>query len=359
MTLFSPCIKPIGPADAKIVVVGEAPGEQEERTGIPFIGYSGQELDRMLQEAGIARSECLMTNVFHSRPFNNKIENFYVNKKAVAGAHNLPPLSAGKYLHPELLPELGRLSGELSAHPRNLILALGNTACWAILGTSGISKLRGAVAASPFGKVIPTYHPAAVLRDWSLRPIALADLLKARRESLFPEIQRPVRYVLINPTLEEILEYCQNLLSAKILSIDVETRGGSITCLGIASSKSEAVVVPFTARRNYSNPKLDGRAVPTDGNYWVPADEVKGRLAINQVLSSPIPKLFQNGMYDIQYLLREGYNLCNCLHDTMLLQHSLYPEMPKSLGFLGSVHTNEASWKIMRPRGGEQLKRDE
>lgn len=363
MTLYSPCIKAIGSPDAKIAIVGEAPGEQEERTGIPFIGYSGQELDRLLAQAEISRSECFMTNVFYTRPFQNKLEHFCVNKKTLGGAHNLPPVLSGKYLHPDLLPELARLESELRSFPRNLVIALGNTACWALLGTYGISKLRGTITESRFGKVLPTYHPAAILRDWSLRPIMLADLLKARRESRFPEIIRPERYVLINPTLEEALAAIEAAHSASLLSFDVETSGGRITELGCATSPSSAFSIPFTSRRSNSsfqqNDPQNRDGTPPIGSYWTRTNEVKVRLAINNLLRSPIPKLFQNGMYDIQYMLREGYNLCNCLHDTMLAQHSLYPEMPKSLGFLGSVHTNEASWKLMRERGDEQLKRED
>ena len=56
-------IRPTGPCPAKIMLVGEAPGEREVAEGQPFVGFSGQELSKMLQEAGIMRSECFITNV--------------------------------------------------------------------------------------------------------------------------------------------------------------------------------------------------------------------------------------------------------------------------------------------------------
>jgi hypothetical protein len=64
---------------------------------------------------------------------------------------------------------------------------------------------------------------------------------------------------------------------------------------------------------------------------------------------SPIPKTFQNGLYDLQYI----WSCWKCPtknfeHDTMLLHHSLQPELPKSLGFMGSVYTDEISWKLLR-----------
>jgi hypothetical protein len=71
-------------------------------------------------------------------------------------------------------------------------------------------------------------------------------------------------------------------------------------------------------------------------------------------------KTFQNGLYDISFLWRSyGLRVRNPEHDTMLLHHALQPESPKGLDFLGSVYTEEASWKLMRPRGKQTIKRDE
>jgi DNA polymerase I-like protein with 3'-5' exonuclease and polymerase domains len=180
-----------------------------------------------------------------------------------------------------------------------------------------------------------------------MRPVVLADLLKAEVESHFPEIRRPARYVLIDPSLQELQEWEEQALSSSLLSVDCETYNGTITCLGFANSRSDAIVVPFFDRRK-----------PT-GSYWSLDEELLVRKTLNRVLSSRVPKVFQNGLYDIQYLLREGYSPRNMLHDTMIRQHALYPEMPKSLAFLGSIHTNDVAWKLLRPRGTEVLKRED
>jgi len=346
-SLLNPCIKSIGPSKARIMLLGEAPGKDEELTGITFVGYSGQELDRMLEEAGISRSECYLTNVLWTRPPDNKLQEKFCVKKKECG-HQLPPLSQGRYLHPDLLPELDRLRQEILSVQPNLIVALGNTALWATLGVSGITKLRGTVALSPYGygKVLPTYHPAA-LRDWSLRPIIVADLMKARRESLFPEIRRPARFVHINPTIEEVRAWAPTAKSARLLSIDTETRQKLISCISFSADPDHAFVIPFLAWRKPNH------------SYWSVEEEVEVRKIMQSVLASPVPKLFQNGLYDIQYLLRERFKLWNISEDTMLIQHALYPEMPKSLGFLGSIHTNEAAWKLMRTRGEDKLKLEE
>jgi hypothetical protein len=78
------------------------------------------------------------------------------------------------------------------------------------------------------------------------------------------------------------------------------------------------------------------------------------------VLEHPSEKIFQNGTFDISFLWRAyGLKVRNPAHDTLLLHHSLQPESPKGLAFLGSCYTNEASWKLMRQRGKETIKGDE
>ena len=353
MTLLNPCISSVGPRNARIVGVGEAPGEQEEFAGVPFIGPSGQELDRIFEQAGLARRDIYLTNVLWTRPPSNKLEAFCVKRAEVPPGYNLPPLSQGKYLHPDLIPEIERLHAELNDIRPNVIIAFGNTAAWAILGYGGISKIRGSVTESRFGKVLPTFHPAVLFHGrWDQRPIILADVTKARAESEFPEIHRPKRFILIDPTLEEVVSWSEEALNARLLSIDCETKKGTITELGFAYSHTEAIVIPFFDRRKYLPPYL--------GSYWLREEEIIVRKVIGRVLSSPIPKLFQNGLYDLQYLRREGYRkIRSCIEDSMILQHSLYPEMPKSLGFLGSIHTNDIAWKNLRPREDEELKRDD
>lgn len=351
MTRVRPCITAIGPKNAKVAIVGEAPGEQEERTGIPFIGHSGQELDTMLGEAGLARSQCYMTNVLWTRPPNNKLEAFCVNARELKTLGGYPdgwargPLGTGKYLHPEFYPELERLYKELADLRPNIIVALGATALWAVTGQAGISKVRGTIQETRWGKLLPTFHPSYILCDWGARVICSADLIKAERESHFPEIIRPERYILVNPTIPEMCEWRDIALRHPILSIDVETKAKQITDFGFAYSPSEAISIPFIdmAKPGHS--------------YWSLEEELFIRREVIQpLLVSRQRKLFQNGLYDIQYILREGYKIwLSTMDDTMLLHHSMYPELQKSLGFLGSIYTNETSWKLMRKRSKESV----
>jgi len=339
-----------GPRTAKLALVGEAWGRDEALVKAPFIGASGQELTKILQDVSLRRSDCFLTNVFAFQPTNNDLDTLCGKKGEMPPGYALPPLRQGKYLRPEFLPELDRLREELSSVRPNLIVALGNAACWALLGTSGIGSIRGTIAEStliPGLKVLPTYHPAGVLRNWSWRPIVLADMLKAKRELEFPEIRRPRRAVLVNPTLTEIDEWIGKHGSAPLLGVDTETTRGQIDMIGFASGPSHAMVVPFFNHYTYEN-------------FWSREEEIGARKRVQRLLCNSSSKVFQNGLYDLQYLLREGYTPRNVTEDTMLLHHALFPELPKGLGFLGSVYCNESSWKLLnRRRSDEVAKKDD
>ena len=302
------------------------------------------------REAWLQASGIAMTNVLNLRPPGNKIEALCAPKTEMPSDYPMPFWAQGKYLRPEFLPEVSRLEEEIAQIKPNLVVLLGNTACWAVLRKTNISSIRGAITQSASGlKALPTYHPAGVMRQWSWRTIVVADLIKALREGQFAEVRRPARRVTVNPSLTEIEAQVQSLLTSPpaLLAVDIETEGGQIKCIGFAWSRGEALVVPFVdrARSGYS--------------YWPKADERRAWDLCEALLASPIPKLFQNGMYDLQYLLRAGLRVAACHHDTMLLHHSLFPEMKKGLGFLGSVYTDEPAWKLMRLAKTDTIKRDE
>lgn len=360
---FSACS---GPRDARIVLVGEAFGEQEALVGKPFIGASGQELTRLLQEAGIDRASCFLTNAFNLRPYSgppearsysNDFELLCCNRAEAGPGYTHPPIgSRGSYLRSEFLPELDRLAIELSTVRPNLVVALGAKALWALTRTAAIGTMRGTImpaVGSAFGslKVLGTYHPAFLFRGgWHNRPIVVADLMKAKREAEFPEIRRPRRMVLVRPSLAEFENWVEEVLAnpPPLLGVDIETYRRTITMIGFASGRGEAVVCPFIGGRE------------SEGSYWPDASaELLAREQCQRLLGSPIPKVTQNGMYDIQYLMDEGFMLNHFDHDTMLLHHSLYPEMLKGLGFLGSIYTSESAWKLLRKNQEESFKRDE
>lgn len=327
-----------------IALVGEAWGEKEEETGRPFVGASGWLLDQLLSAAGIARRDCFVTNVFNLRP---KPRNDVVNLcgTRAEGIPGLPELQRGKYVLARYANEVERLYDEIRAAQPNVIVALGATASWALLRSVGIRGIRGATAvthpavSARLGrdyKVVPTYHPAAVAREWSIRPVVIADLEKALRQSHDPAFVRPSRKIWIRPTLEDLATYERDhILPAVRSANDIETFADQITCYGFAPSPHSAIVIPFILQSGES--------------YWrTRAEELAAWAYVRRWLALR-PSVFQNGLYDINFTWRQyGIPVPLAEHDTMLLHHAMQPEMEKGLGFLASIYTDEPSWKHMR-----------
>lgn len=368
----------------KIVFVGEAYGEQEELYGKAMVGPTGIELLKLCHEAGIisltradwknfsefwnTRDGAYVdlvwqefphihrTNVINQRPFHNKLEAFCGTK--AEGIKGWPAVIKGKYLLAQFRPELERLAEEIDDLNPNLVVALGNTAMWALLGQTAITKNRGTTSISSHTitgfKVLPTYHPAAIFQQYKIRPVVVIDLQKAQREMEFPEIRRPARQIWIDPTLEDLEEFYDRFIAplkgtTRLLSVDIETAGTIITSIGFAPAPDKAIVIPFT------DPRKKNRL------YWpTAADESIAKRFVKRILEDPsIRKLFQNGLYDIAFLWRsDGIRTFGAEDDTMLLHHALQPESLKSLGFLGSIYTDEGSWKQLR-EDIETIKRDD
>lgn len=331
-----------------VMIVGEAWGEQEERARAPFVGPSGSLLNSFLSFAGIPRSACYLTNCFNLRPRpTNDITNLCGPKPT--GIPDLPPVAAGKYIRTEFAPEIDRLYREVRAVQPNLIIALGGTAFTVLMRMRiSIAQNRGGLFLTKFAradgtpiKLLATYHPAAVLREWKLRPVVIADFKKAARHMHSPDFIRPARRIRIYPTLPDLADFEAEFFADqwdRPTGVDIETRSGTITEIGFAPDRGDAIVIPFYSR------------LAPDGNYW--PDARSERQAWDYVASwlarlrCPV---FQNGLYDINYLWRTmGIQARGAGEDTMLLAHAIQPEMKKGLGFLGSIYTDEPPWKLMR-----------
>ena len=325
-----------------IVIIGEAWGREEELAHAPFVGTSGRLLTRLLYDAGINRSKCFLTNVFNFHPEGDDIDE--VCGSAATAIPGYPAHHGARYVHRRFVGELSRLNRELSFHKPNICVLLGNTAMWAMLGKSGIAKWRGAADVSTHTlagiKCLPTYHPAAVAREYSLRPTVVMDLQKAERQSHFKEVRWPKREIWIEPTLEDLYEFERKYIrNGGTIACDIETAGTQVTTIGFAPGPEIALVIPF----------FDSRR--KDRSFWTSErDECAAWLFVRRICqSSEIRKCFQNGLYDIAFLYRAvGIKVKGAEEDTMLMHHSLQPESLKGLGYLGSIYTDERAWKHMR-----------
>lgn len=260
----------------------------------------------------------------------------------------LPAVAPGKYLGTKHAPMFARLQRRIEKVKPNLIIGLGPAASLALLRTKSVKSIRGAPTQSAYGpKTIITYHPAAVLRDYSLRPIVISDFYKASKEMVTPEFRRPSRKIWLEPTFEDLLEFERLYIeNTKDLSIDIETAQRQITCIGFAPNKETALVVPITSRS------------AKDGNYWSASDEPRVWEWIRKQCARKVAIIGQNFLYDANFLWTSyGITCPNMTDDTMLLHHSLQPELEKGLGFLATLYTNEPPWKMMRKN--DTLKRED
>jgi uracil-DNA glycosylase len=331
------------------MIIGDYPTREDKLFGTLFNGASGRELIRMCADAGIDFTSTYRTSVFHCLGDSFSFEG-YCGPKARAYP-NLPAIAIGKYIRGEFADQILRLQKEIEEVKPNIIIALGNIPLAVLTGFAGIGKLRGVVQPSLLGhKILPTYPPSSVNKNWLYRVIVVTDLKKALAESQYPEIRLPSRRILRQPTLQELHQYYEEQIApATEIAVDIETRAKQITMIGFAPSETSACVIPLV------NLKAPGF------HYWkTEAEEIEVLKLIRKILDHPAEKVLHNGSYDLQYIwpwFRQAMR--NWTIDTTLAHHALYPEMQKDLGFLGSIYTNEASWKILRKRSSDVVDKKE
>jgi DNA polymerase-1 len=331
-------VPPDGRLDARIVIVGEAPGAHEERYRTPFVGPSGNLLwkELLTPRAGIRREDCLLINVCPIRPPMNRLHRLH---------------EVGIDLKDEMA-ECRRIIGE---HPHDLIVACGETALTALTNRKGITKYRGSllVGAGPGGcDVYPIFHPAYILKAWKELFVTRADMSKlARYWKGFPyddevrvltiygqTIARSLRTRTVTPNPESFhwwREQLRSILSLLIqdpslpLCFDIETYAGTITVVGLATSSREAISIPFTGQ-------------------FSPSEEADLIATLRDILATPNPKITQNGIYDASYLAWV-WNLPvrGMVWDTMLMHHAIYAEQSHGLAFLTSIYTDLPFFKMM------------
>jgi DNA polymerase len=158
-----------GPATARIVMVGEQPGDQEDRAGRPFVGPAGGLLNRALQDAGISRADVYVTNA---------VKHFKFEERGKRRIHKKPSDSEIAACKPWLWAELANI------HPQ-LIVCLGATAARAVIGKEHrLLKERGHFFPHPMAlSVTATVHPSAILRapDTESRRLEYASFVKDLR----------------------------------------------------------------------------------------------------------------------------------------------------------------------------------
>ena len=309
-----------GSLTARILLIGEAPGEREVAQKQPFVGPSGQRLDAWLRGAGLRREQLYITNVIPWRPPANKI--------AAAPKEMIQAQSARLRALIERMPDL------------TLVVPMGNTALRALrIDPPNIMNTRGIPRALALGhgravKVVPTIHPAATFRQPALAYLCQQDWQRIADESRFPEVWTPENRTVIvtqpdDPTLEPYLAE-----HGPPVAFDIETPNFSgtprrwepeIGCVGFAVSAEEAVVVPTRDERGALTPH--------------------GFAIVQRVLGTTRPKIAQNGLFDTFWLRHAGVSVAQWIYDTRWMHHAIAPRLPHNLTTLASLYTRRPYWK--------------
>ena len=334
-----------------IAIVMDHPSTTEARLNTILAGGTGDILKGMCKLASINPDECLLTHTFQLKPAQDNVANFFHNRlaykklcKEQEWRSPFPPTGHG-FLKQEMEQDVRRLYKELNEVKPNVIIAMGSASLWALTGLDKIGTYRGSVMKCSDGlleqdcKVVPTYSPSAVIRNFDFRPIVVADLVKAKEESLTQELIRDERNLYLEPSLQDLEDFESEFIhkdnADEPLAFDIETANGEITCIGFAPNKNTALVVPFI--------KKDGEY------YWKYQDELKAWQWVKRILEDTnITKVAQNQTYDVSWLsFKKNIQVSGVTHDTMHAHHAYQPEMQKGLGFLGSLYTNESAWKTL------------
>ena len=317
-------IQPAGPPTASIVIVGECPGSMEEKYNIPFTGRSGQLLRSMLQTAGILLSDCYLTYIIKTK--SNSIVPYYSNKQFTPAAED----------HLEILKK------ELASTTANVIVAVGATACHALIGRNDITKVRGSIYDSsliPGRKVIPILSPSFILQgNYISKLITINDLFRIKADSTFPELNHPDWNYIINPSPAAALSWLEGTIGTKELCYDIEVDGSlQINCIGFSTSPEESICIPVATYNQ--------------------GDETRIWLAIAKLLEDEsITKIGQNVIFDAHYIaFTIGILSRGPMIDTMVGHNHLYPDFKKGLDYLTSIYTRlpyykdeGKDWRIIR-----------
>ncbi len=316
-TFVAPTIRPLGTR----LVVGEAPGSTENSTGESFTGATGGWLRGRFDEqrrewkgglfarAGINDNEVSRVNCIQCQPLNNK---FPTDPDAREYISKSDAEAAIEQCHNRVVVPV------LRSRAWSRIDILGDKALRQVCKKDGgIMRWRGSPLAVPDidatrPLAVPTIHPAALARDQSMLPAVVSDLKKGLQ--LAPEFYNP------HPDLAAVQAF-----TATTFAFDIETdmQTGQIICVGLSSEAFRAICVPFK-----------GAYLSELKRIFQEAREVIG----HNCIQFDLPRLRDADAFNA------GKSF-DSVWDTMLMQHLLQPDLPHSLGFLGSVFVAKPAWK--------------
>lgn len=330
----------------RIAIVGEAPGSDESIQGIPFVGMSGRFLNALLSKAGIAREACFLGNIMQYQPPRAFRNGKLTQLSPYDSWKNTSQGNLEEERMPLLHEGLNQLRVDLEVFKPNLVLLLGAAPLQAFTLKKEIGNWRGSLMEGTLPgdtiryKCLPSWHPAACLRNYEYTAVLLFDLHRAKQEGQFPELALPQRELEVGLAAEEIISRLDSIYTRKcLIAIDIEGTVQLMSCIGVAESATQAFIVPFCDL--------------TPSPLWDVETELLIWRALVRVLESPdIPKILQNSLYD-RFVLQYAYGICvrGVAGDIMLKTWERFCELEKSLAFQASIYTMEPAWKHEGKKG--------
>ncbi len=336
----------IGPHNAKILIVLDAPSAESERKGLPICGAQHNLLKALLNNAKISFDECKIITVYPTKPPKNQFRLLYEKK-------NTP--------RPELSKAYTVLCDRIEEINPHVIVPLGFDAFYAVTQKQSLEAWRGSVcffntSKNKRIKIIPSYHPRDLFTTYSLRPICELDLSRVRRESFTREYLIDEPKMCLMPSLSAVLMWFRDfrVSKAKRLSFDTETTMSQsllLRSIGFAYQHPEtkeynAISIPLM-KSGYSQMSTTGTKINISLNsqyspFYTASDEVRVIDCIQKIfLDTSIEIVGQNSVSFDQPVLEAQYNLeiKNHYMDTMHAHHVCYLELPKSLDFFTTFYT--------------------
>jgi DNA polymerase I-like protein with 3'-5' exonuclease and polymerase domains/uracil-DNA glycosylase len=336
---------PSGPADARLMIVVDCVSYRDLQSNTIL---NDREFDRMLFEAGVNRTQCFVTALIKGQITGQNFD-LLVAQSIKSRTPDHVPLH-NRYVKRELLSYVSALEADIDLVKPKIVLILGNGPLFALSGKWGIKSWRSSILdyTSPQGhqcKLIPTYTPSFVQSVWKERNTTIFDIKKAWNHATSDlPIVAPSYEFLIEPNFPTTLAVIDRLYKdverePLRLSVDIETRGGHIACIGLAWSKTEAISIPLM-RAQYAE-------ITEAVHYWRSEEESFICHKLYKLLTHPNCEVIgQNFIYDAQYFWRHLLYVPNFKRDTMLAQHTMFSNMPKGLDVLSALHCeHHVYWK--------------
>ena len=327
---------PAGPSDARLMIVADCVSYRDLQSNTIL---NDREFDRMLADAGVDRNKCFVTALIRGQIQGQNFDP-QVAPSIKARTSDHQPLH-NKFVKKGLFPYVEALERDIDLVKPKVILALGNGPLFCLTGKWGIKAWRSSIIdyVSPGGhscKLIPCYPPSFIQSVWKERNTTVFDIKKAWSHATSDAPLDPPKFnFLIEPSFSSAARILDELLARVLkaptkLSVDIETRGGHIACIGLAWSDLDAICIPLM-RAVYE--------LTEAVHYWREEEEAFLMHKLYKLLTHPNCQVIgQNFIYDAQYFWRHLHYVPNFCRDTMLAQHSMFSNMPKGLDVLSSLH---------------------